>query len=381
MENSGVIATVLMDLSKAYDCIPHDLLIAKLHAYGIRMQSLKLLYSYLTNRKQRVKINNSFSDWFEIKVSVPQSSVLGPLLFNIFINDLLLCIEDDDLCNFADDNTLYKCCRSVIEAKLSIEMQCSSIILWFKANSMKMNPEKCHIIILGDTNIPEDFTIQIDNVHRAPESEVTLLGITLDSKFDFNSHITKIYKEASKRLNAFLRISKYLTKAQKSTLISSFFYSHFNYCPLVWMFSSKESNIKIEKLHKRALQIIHDDFSSPYETLLLYDNSTTIQKRNLQFLMPAEIFKTINNNNPPFMKEIFAREDSVYNLRCMFRLKVPRVLTTKNGLETISFRGSQIWNLLLKDVKEFNSVATLKRAIKDGMVKTVIAIFALSNNP
>ena len=102
------------------------------------------------------------------------------------------------------------------------------------------------------------------------------------------------------------------------------------------MFSSKESNTKIEKLHKRALQIIHDDFSSPYETLLLYDNSTTIHKRNLQFLM-TEIFKTINNENPPFMKEIFVREDSVYNLRCMFRLKVPRVSTTKNGLETISF--------------------------------------------
>ena len=94
-------------------------------------------------------------------------------------------------------------------------MQCSSIISWFKANSMKINPKKCHVIILGDTKIPEDFTILIDNVHRALESDVMLLGITLDSKFDFNSHITKICKEVSKRLNAFRRISKYLTKAQK----------------------------------------------------------------------------------------------------------------------------------------------------------------------
>ena len=236
-----------MDLSKAYDCVPHDLLIAKLHTYGKSMQSLKLLYRYLTNRKQRVKVNNSFSDWFEIIVGVPQGSFLGPLLFNIFINDLLLCIEDDDLCNFADHYTLYKCCGSVIETELSIEMQCSSIISWFKANSMKMNPEKCLVIILGDTNIAEDFTILIDNVHRALESDVTLLGITLDSKFDFNSHITKICKEASKRLNAFRRISKYLTKAQKINANQFFLLFHFNYCPLVWMFSSKESNTKIEK--------------------------------------------------------------------------------------------------------------------------------------
>ena len=124
----GVIAVVFMDISKVYDCIPHDLLIAKLHAYGISMQALKLLFSYLPNKKQRVKINNSFSDWFEIIVGVPQGSVLEPFLFNIFINCLLLSIEGDDLCNFADHNTLYKCCGALVNAKSSAETQCSSVI-------------------------------------------------------------------------------------------------------------------------------------------------------------------------------------------------------------------------------------------------------------
>ena len=119
------------------------------------------------------------------------------------------------------------------------------------------------------------------------------------------------------------------------------------------MFSGKESKNKVEKLHKRVLQIIHDDFSSPYETLLLKDNSTTIHKRNLKFLM-TEILKNIDNENPSFMKEIFAREDSIYNLRFMFRLRVPRVLATKNGLETLSFRGIQIWNSLSNNLKELN---------------------------
>ena len=186
------ISAIWSALKKPWSISHGKLLIEELHTYRISMQALKLLYSYLTNRKQRVKINNSFSDWFQIIVRVWQGSVLGSLLFNIFINDLLLCIEDDNLCNFADDNTLYKCCESRSEAKTSIEMQCSFIISWFEANSMKMNPERCNIIFLGDTNIPEDFTIQIDTVHRVPESKVTLPGITLDSKFDFNSHITEI---------------------------------------------------------------------------------------------------------------------------------------------------------------------------------------------
>ena len=139
MDDSGPIVAVLMDLSKAYDCIPHDLIIAKLHAYGVRIKSLKLLFSYLTNRKQRVKVNESFSEWVKIIIGVPQGSVLGPLLLNIFINDLFLTIEDDDFCNLADDNTLYKCCKSVDEAKQKIESQCNLIIRWFVDNSMKMN--------------------------------------------------------------------------------------------------------------------------------------------------------------------------------------------------------------------------------------------------
>ena len=129
------------------------------------------------------------------------------------------------------------------------------------------------------------------------------------------------------------------------------------------MFSSEESNTKIEKLHKRALQIIHNDFLSLHETLLLKDNSTTIHEQNLHFLM-TKIFKTINSENPHLTKEIFVREDSVYNLRSMFRLKGPRILTTKNGLETLSFRGSQIWNSLPNNLKDLNSVAAFKPAIK-----------------
>ena len=134
-----------MDLSKAYDCLPHDLLIAKFEAYGIGKSGLNLLLNYLSNRKQRTKVNSSYSDWYEIIRGVPQGSILGPLLFNLFINDLFLFLERTNICNFADDNTIYRC-DSVLEIILEDLQHDMKILLnWFKINSMKPNSKKLSI--------------------------------------------------------------------------------------------------------------------------------------------------------------------------------------------------------------------------------------------
>ena len=121
-----------MDLPMGYDCLPHDLLIAKLEAYGPDKPSVNLVNDYLRFRKQRKKIGSSYSDWANVTRGIPQRSILGPLLFNIFINDIFLFIEKSDICKFADDNTLFSCGDNLSVILKSLEHDMKILLRWFK---------------------------------------------------------------------------------------------------------------------------------------------------------------------------------------------------------------------------------------------------------
>ena len=135
--------------SKAYDCLPRDLIIAKFEAYGLSKSSLSLLLDYLTSSKQRVKIGSSYSVWNKNKRGVPQRSILGPPLFNVFVNDIFMFIEKSEICNFADDNTIYDCGEDLSNILENLKHDMKILLKWFRINSLQANPGKFQFMILG----------------------------------------------------------------------------------------------------------------------------------------------------------------------------------------------------------------------------------------
>ena len=138
---------MLTDLSKAFNCLDHDLLLAKLNAYGFSLPALRLANDCLSKRRQRTRIRNSFSDWLEIIPGAPQGLILGPLIFNIFLADLFLVLKDVDIASFADDDTSFTSANNIDDLIDSLEKASSSLFKWFKDNLFKGNPDKCHLLV------------------------------------------------------------------------------------------------------------------------------------------------------------------------------------------------------------------------------------------
>ena len=202
---------IYLDYSKAFDTINHDLLLVKLRAYGFSTSALNLLYSYLKYRKEKIVINNKTSSSEVVIAGVPQGSIDGPLLFNLFINDLILFLYTTVLSNYAEDNNLYPIGDDKKETKRALvkdfqtfrlldfqAFQTFRLINWFYENYMILNTGKCHYMCMGK-DVEEKETFQISRQQKMINSkEEEVLGIKIDRKLPFHQHIKSIPRKQAK---------------------------------------------------------------------------------------------------------------------------------------------------------------------------------------
>ena len=255
---------------------------------------MTFIYSYLKRRKQNSKIDNIFSSFQTLLSEVPEGSILGTILFNIFFNDLLTVLKKSQLYN-----TISAVSKSLDDLLITLKKESELVVKWFRENNMIVNPIKFQEMVLQkqDKN-SQTNSLNIDNKIIEITKSVKLHGITSDSELRFDEHISNLFNKASMQLNAINRLQRYMGPQELKAIIKSF-----SYCPVVWHFCSCKFSRKIEKIQKGCLRITLDDYTSDHETLLEKGKTSTMNVKKMNILA-TEIFKTINNLNPSFMKDI-----------------------------------------------------------------------------
>ena len=264
LDQGGAYGALLTDLSKAFDCLIHELIIAKPYACGVEMSSLKLINSYLSKRRQSIKINDVYSSWSEILFGVPQGSILGPLLVNISICDLFVFLPENDIANYADGNTRYSTGSGIHIIISDLEKASDILSNWFQDNYLKANPDKYHLI-LSDTSETQSI---VKNVPIPSSCCEKLLGIKVGYKLSFEPRVESLCKKASQKLNALARMAYYLKFKQRKLLLNAFLTGQFSYAPVVGMFHSRMLNNRINHICVRAMRLVYKDYTSSFDKLL-----------------------------------------------------------------------------------------------------------------
>ena len=233
------------------------------------------------------------------------------------------------------------------------------IVKWFSDNLLKLNDEKCHLMVFVDKNT--EVAIKTGNSEIKESDCQQLLGITFDKNLNFKRHIEDLCRKANQKIHALARLSNYIDPVKSEILMNSFIISQFNYCPIVWMFSDKATNAKLNCTFEKAQRLVSK--GSELKLKQIKEKSITIHQHNLQLLM-VEIFKTKNNLNSTFMKNVFTKRDVQYNLNSKNHLQLPNIRTAKYGIENIQYIGHDLWASLSDDIEDSGTLINFTQKIK-----------------
>ena len=294
LEDKNNIDVIYFDFKKAFDTVPHKRLLTKLEYYGITGNVLLWIKDFLSNRKQAVKVGSNFSDTIKVTSGIPQGSILGPILFTIFINDLPDQVES--YCKiFADDTKIY----NVTSETKKLQDDINSMILWSEHWQLYFNTAKCKRMHIGKSNSKHEYTMNVNDKETIIEecTEEKDLGIIIDNELKFDRHIQEAVKKASKVLGMIKRNFKFIDKENLLLLFKGLIRPILEYGNVIWAPYLKRQSSEIEKIQRRATKLIKDIKDKPYEERLKLLKLPSLKARRIRgdLIQCYKIFRQVDD--------------------------------------------------------------------------------------
>ncbi len=366
LDNNKYVGIVMMDLSKAFDCLPHNLIIRKLEKYNFGEGACSLLHSYLSGRTQRVKIGCNYSSRGTMSKGVPQGSILGPKIFNTFLNDLLITLSRH--CtpgNYADDNTICVMHSNKQTMLSNLRVASKIAIQWFDDNLMQANPEKFQFMVFSPFRKKDKgatYTLDLGSVILTNVAQAPLLGVLFDTELTLNAHVLGLCKKANFQLLTLKRLARIMDAQTKLTILKSFIRSNFTYCCHIWYFCSPTLRQKVENIQYRGLRYVYNDYMSSYTELLERSGMQSIELY-IQKTILIEIFKSIHKIGAPYLAHMFKFGNNSTRSN-QVDLFVPRVRSKFFGLHSLRFHGTQLWLHLPHEAKLTDDLDVFKKCLQ-----------------
>jgi len=366
--NNKVIG-IFLDLQKAFDTVQHHILLTKLHNYGIRGVMHNWLKNYLQNRKQFTVVNNVSSNIGSVTCGVPQGSVLGPLLFLIYMNDISNAVPGKDVKLFADDTNVFIYGPNLTVVEYEANDCLKKLECWFNANRLSLNIEKtCYAIFNCSRPITPEVTLNlvINNQQINKVSNCKYLGVFIDEAFHWNVHIDYVYKKIIRFVSLFYKLRSFVPKQSLYKLYYAFVFPHLNYGVEVYANCNKIAIDKLNKLNNKLLRILlGKNYDTPNIELYRIFNVLPIPLLHEMKLLEL-IHKFYHHNHllPKIFQEYFIINNAIhqYSTRNKNNLHIS-VVTSHIGQRCSVYHGSKYWNELPDYLKVYSSVSLFKKNI------------------